>query len=92
MRVGPVWGRVEDGALTRALFRRTEFVMSDLSNKAQDVTGKVKEKVGDVTGNDELKGEGQGDQVESKAKQVADDAKDAAKGAVDKVKGLLHRG
>lgn len=65
--------------------------MSDMSNKAQEVGGKIKEKVGDVTGNDELKGEGQGDQVESKAKQALDDAKDAVSGAADKVKGMLHR-
>ena len=65
--------------------------MSDLSNKAKEVTGKVKEKVGDVTGNDELKGEGQGDQVESKTKQAVDDAKDALGIAADKIKGILKR-
>jgi uncharacterized protein YjbJ (UPF0337 family) len=65
--------------------------MSDMSNKAQEVGGKIKEKVGDVTGNDELKGEGQGDQVESKTKQALDEAKDAVSGAAGKVKGMLHR-
>ncbi|MFC1413983.1 CsbD family protein [Streptacidiphilus sp. N1-12] len=65
--------------------------MSDISNKAQEAAGKVKEKVGDVTGNDELKGEGQGDQVESKAKQAMDDAKDAVGDAAEKIRGMFKR-
>ncbi|MHA6757806.1 CsbD family protein [Streptacidiphilus sp. PAMC 29251] len=65
--------------------------MSDMSNKAQEVAGKAKEKVGDVTGNDKLKGEGQGDQVESKAKQAMDDAKEAVGDAAEKIKGMFKR-
>ncbi|MFJ1755447.1 CsbD family protein [Kitasatospora sp. NPDC088134] len=65
--------------------------MGDLSNKAQDVAGQAKEKIGDATGNEELKGEGQRDQAESKLKQAADSVKDAAHDVADRVKGALKR-
>ncbi|WP_371519674.1 CsbD family protein [Kitasatospora sp. NBC_01300] len=65
--------------------------MSDLSNKARELGGKAKEKVGDLTGDEELKGEGQADQVDSKVRQAADNVKDAVQGAADRVKGALKR-
>lgn len=48
--------------------------------KAKDVGGKVKEEVGDVTGNDRMKREGQGDQVEGKVQKGVGDAKDTLSG------------
>lgn len=48
--------------------------------KAKDVGGKVKEEVGDVTGNDEMKRKGQGDQVEGKVQKGVGDAKDTLSG------------
>ena len=44
--------------------------------KAKDVGGKVKEEVGGATGNDEMKRDGQGDQVEGKVQKGVGDAKD----------------
>ncbi|AUG75687.1 CsbD family protein [Kitasatospora sp. MMS16-BH015] len=69
----------------------TETTVSDLSNKAQEVTGKAKEKLGSLTGDEELKGEGQADQAESKVRQAAEDLKGAAHDVADRVKGVLKR-
>jgi uncharacterized protein YjbJ (UPF0337 family) len=49
------------------------------SNKKQDVKGKVQEKVGEATGDDELKGKGKGNQVVSDVKQAGEKVKDALK-------------
>lgn len=50
-----------------------------ISNKAQEVAGKVKEGVGNATDNADLKAEGHKDQAAAKAKQVGENVKDAAK-------------
>lgn len=47
-------------------------------HKAEEVIGEIKEKVGEVTGNRELKSEGQQDQVSGNVKQVGDSVQDAA--------------
>ncbi|GAB3074963.1 CsbD family protein [Nocardioides zeae] len=49
-------------------------------NAAEDLKGKAKEVVGDVTGNDELKAEGKADQTKSSAKQAGENVKDVFKG------------
>lgn len=46
-------------------------------NTAEDLAGKAKEVVGDVTGNDELEAEGKKDQAESDLKQAGENVKDA---------------
>jgi uncharacterized protein YjbJ (UPF0337 family) len=46
-------------------------------NAIEDTVGKVKEAIGDVTGNDELKAEGQKDQGVSGVKKVGENIKDA---------------
>ena len=46
-------------------------------NKGQDLKGRAKEAVGSVTGDDDLKNEGRGDQAESSVKQAGEKAKDA---------------
>ncbi len=48
------------------------------SNKAQDMKGKVKEKVGKVTGNQKLEDKGKSDQAKSAVKEVGENVKDAA--------------
>lgn len=48
-------------------------------NTAEDVVGKAKEVVGDVTGNDELKAEGKKDQAKSDLKSAGENVKDAFK-------------
>lgn len=59
----------------------------DAKNKGEEFSGKAKESVGDAVGNDDLKREGQGDQVESKFKQAGDKVKDAANDIKDSFKG-----
>ncbi len=56
-------------------------------HKAEEVVGEVKEKVGELTGNDKLKAEGQKDQVSGNVKQTGDSVKDAASNLGDRLKG-----
>lgn len=44
--------------------------------KAKDIGGKIKEEVGDATGNDKMKHDGQADQAEGKVQKGVGDAKD----------------
>ncbi|MBW0104701.1 CsbD family protein [Pseudonocardia sp. KRD291] len=53
-------------------------------NKAQETVGKVKEKAGEATDNDQLVRDGQADQVEAATKQAGEKAKDAAGDVKDK--------
>ncbi|RYB93664.1 CsbD family protein [Nocardioides oleivorans] len=48
-------------------------------NAAQDIAGKAKEVVGDVTNDDSLKAEGKKDQTASDVKQAGENVKDAFK-------------
>jgi uncharacterized protein YjbJ (UPF0337 family) len=56
-------------------------------HKAEEIVGEVKEKVGDLTGNDQLKAEGRKDQVSGGVKQTGDSVKDAASNLGDTLKG-----
>lgn len=58
-----------------------------LSNKAEDLGGKAKEAVGGVTGDDQLRGEGKGDQVSAAIKDGVESVKDAAGKVKDKLTG-----
>ena len=66
-------------------------ISNDISNKAQDAFGKVKEKTGELTDDQELEQEGRDDQTESKVKQLADDAKDAVGHVADRVKDVFKK-
>ena len=46
-------------------------------NKGQDLKGRAKEAAGSLTGDDDLKNEGRGDQAESSVKQAGEKVKDA---------------
>lgn len=48
-------------------------------NAAQDIAGKAKEVVGEVTNDDKLKAEGKKDQAASDVKQAGENIKDAFK-------------
>ncbi|MEU8266126.1 CsbD family protein [Sphaerisporangium sp. NPDC049002] len=50
-----------------------------ISNKAEELKGKVKKGVGDVTGDDELRAEGEADEAKGHVKQAGERVKDAAK-------------
>ncbi|MDT0142636.1 CsbD family protein [Microbacterium sp. PRC9] len=52
----------------------------DIKHNAEDMKGKVKEKVGDATGNEKLQAEGVADQASAKMKKAGDDIKDAFTG------------
>ncbi|MFC4942296.1 CsbD family protein [Pseudonocardia sp. GCM10023141] len=55
-------------------------------HKAEEVIGEVKEKVGELTGNESLEAEGKKDQVTGNVKQAGDSVKDAASNVADKFK------
>lgn len=57
-----------------------------LDDKFNELKGKAKEAVGDLTNNDKLEAEGKADQVKAKAAGAADDAKDSAGNAADSLK------
>jgi uncharacterized protein YjbJ (UPF0337 family) len=56
-----------------------------LKHEAEELTGKVKEGIGHVTGDEELEAEGKGDQRSANVKQAGDDVRDV----VDDVKDRL---
>ena len=61
-----------------------------MAGTSDDMKGRAKEAVGDLTDNEKLQREGKTDQAAGKAKQKVEDAKDAVERgidrAVDKVK------
>jgi uncharacterized protein YjbJ (UPF0337 family) len=56
-----------------------------LSNKAEDLKGKAKEGAGKATGDDQLEGEGKGDQASASVKDGVEKVKDAGKDIKDAV-------
>jgi uncharacterized protein YjbJ (UPF0337 family) len=58
-------------------------------DKAEQVVGKIKEKLGEVTGNEELADAGRRDQLEGEAKEAGHDLRDKAAGAVHDAKERL---
>lgn len=60
--------------------------MNMSKNKFEQAKGGIKETVGDVTDNKDLKAEGKGDKTSGKAKEFVDDVKDKASEVVDKFK------
>jgi uncharacterized protein YjbJ (UPF0337 family) len=56
-------------------------------HKAEEVVGEVKEKVGELTGNDRLRAEGQKDQLSGNVKQTGDSVKDTAANLGERLKG-----
>ncbi len=56
-------------------------------NKMDDLSGKAKEGVGKVTGNDELESEGKTDQAKSSVKEGAREVKEGLEGVKDSLTG-----
>jgi uncharacterized protein YjbJ (UPF0337 family) len=52
-------------------------------HKGEDIEGRVKEAVGDVTGDKALKREGELDQASAATKKAIDDVADTAKAVID---------
>ncbi|WP_120521936.1 CsbD family protein [Arthrobacter celericrescens] len=57
-----------------------------IRNAAEEAAGKVKEKTGQATDNEQLEAEGKSDQVKANVKQAGEKVKDAAKDATDSLK------
>jgi uncharacterized protein YjbJ (UPF0337 family) len=57
-----------------------------MSGKSDDMKGRVKEAVGDLTDNDELKREGKQDRAAGSVKDKLEDAKDWAEDKVDEAR------
>ncbi|MEO6083765.1 MAG: CsbD family protein [Umezawaea sp.] len=62
-----------------------------IKDKAQQLIGEVKEKVGEKTGNQTLRVEGQADQVEAHAKENGRDLRDRAADGVASLKDKFNR-
>ncbi len=56
-------------------------------HRIQDVKGKVKEGVGEATGNEDLENKGRTDQAKASVKEAAGDVKNSVGDAVDKLTG-----
>lgn len=63
--------------------------MGDIGDKAEELKGRAKEAVGDLTDDEDLKREGKADQAGAKVKQKLGDIKDKAGELVDKAKDKL---
>lgn len=62
-----------------------------MGKKTDQVKGRAKEVVGDVTDNDKLKHEGQADRLAGDAKEKLSDAKKKIEEVVDKAKDAVQR-
>jgi len=66
-----------------------------MSNDAENLKGRAKEAVGDLTGNDRMQREGKTDQasanVKDKIEGVVGNAEEAVDGVKDRVQDALHR-
>jgi uncharacterized protein YjbJ (UPF0337 family) len=62
-----------------------------MDSNTDDVKGRVKEAVGDLTNNDHLKREGQTDRKVGKAKELIDEVGEKAKDLVEDIKDKVHR-
>jgi uncharacterized protein YjbJ (UPF0337 family) len=65
--------------------------VSDLSSRSDDLKGRAKEAVGDLTDDPDLKREGKTDRAAGKVKDKLSEAKDRLEDVVDDVKDKLHR-
>jgi uncharacterized protein YjbJ (UPF0337 family) len=61
-----------------------------MSPNTDDLKGRAKEAVGDLTDNDHLKREGQTDRKVGKAKEFIDDVGDKAKDLIDDITDKVH--
>lgn len=53
-------------------------------NKAEDLGGRAKETIGDITDDNDLKADGASDQIKAKAKDVGESVKDLGDSVKDK--------
>jgi uncharacterized protein YjbJ (UPF0337 family) len=61
-----------------------------MGSKSDDLKGRAKEAVGDLTDNEDLKREGQADRAGGKVKEVIEDVGEKAADVVDDIKNAVH--
>ncbi|GAA3439661.1 CsbD family protein [Kutzneria kofuensis] len=66
-------------------------VFDKVKDRAEQIIGQAKQKVGEQTGNERLQAEGQKEQMVGKAKEVGHDLLDKAGHVVDDLKARLDR-
>ena len=62
-----------------------------MAGNADQMKGKAKEVVGDLTGNKDLKSEGKADRQAGEAKEKVGKVEEKVEEVIDKAKGVLHR-
>jgi uncharacterized protein YjbJ (UPF0337 family) len=62
-----------------------------MDSSTDDLKGRAKEAIGDLTDNDDLRREGKADQAGAKVKDAAEKVKDTVDDAVDAVKDKLTK-
>jgi len=65
--------------------------MSDAEGKMDETKGRVKQAIGDLRDDDDLRREGKADEVTGSAKQAVAEAEEKMKDGIDRVKDKLHR-
>ncbi|MGH3772895.1 MAG: CsbD family protein [Pseudonocardiaceae bacterium] len=61
-------------------------ILDKAKNKAEQLIGEAKEKIGQLTGNESLENAGKRDQLSGEVKEAGHDLRDKAAGAVDDLK------
>ena len=64
-------------------------VFDKAKDKAEQLIGEAKEKIGQLTGNESLENAGKRDQLSGEAKETAHDLRDKAAGAVEDARDRL---
>jgi len=62
-----------------------------MAGKTDQMKGKAKEAVGDLTGNKDLKSEGKSDRQAGEVKEKVGKVEEKVDEGIDKVKGILHK-
>ena len=62
-----------------------------MAGKTDQMKGKAKEAVGDLTGNKDLKSEGKADRQAGEVKEKVGKVEEKVEEGIDKVKGVLHK-
>jgi uncharacterized protein YjbJ (UPF0337 family) len=62
-----------------------------MAGKSDQMKGKAKEAVGDLTGNKDLKSEGKADRQAGEVKEKVGKVEEKVDEGIDKVKGVLHK-
>jgi uncharacterized protein YjbJ (UPF0337 family) len=62
-----------------------------MAGKSEQMKGKAKEAVGDLTGNKDLKSEGKADRQAGEVKEKVGKVEEKVDEGIDKVKGVFHK-